>query len=229
MALEMEAAAKGEVLKARRAINDGAAVVAGQRRAEGGTRDGEGVVPGDKLECAAVGGIDGAEAVGVGVAETRTEVRGEAKVGGEVNELGEEEGAAGGEHEEALEFRGKGRGQVGMSKGLASGEILGGRGESNGEEIGGGAEEAEEGWVAEDHRNEGARGGKAEVGAAAGEDTEGEEVAGFGEEEGLELAGEAEVAVLGCVAVERGKADDLGGGSGDGERTKKFPSGGGAV
>lgn len=56
-----------------------------------------------------------------------------------------------------------------------------------------------------------ARGRRREIGAAAGEDVEGEEVAGFGEEESCQLADETETAVLGCAAVKRRIPDQLDG------------------
>lgn len=221
---EVEPAAEREVFEARGAIDDGTAVVVlGGRRTERREGDGEGGVPGNELEGAAIGGIGSAEAVGVGVTEAGAKVWGQAEVGGEVHKFGEEEGAVRSEHEEAMELGGEGGVEAGADVGLAGSEGLGGGGEGNGEEGSGegGAEEAEKGGVAEDHGQEGAGGGEAKVGAAAGEDAKGEEVAGLGEEKRLQLAGEAEPAVLGGVSVQWRAADDLGGRSDDGPKGRR--------
>lgn len=69
--------------------------------------------------------------------------------------------------------------------------------------------EGEDGGVAVEHLEEGAVGGEGEVMAAASEDFEGEEVLGFGEEEGRELADEPEVVVGGRMAVEGREADEF--------------------
>lgn len=186
--------------------------------------NGKGGIPGDEFKSAAVGGVDNAETIGVRVTEAGAEIRGESEVGSEVYELGEEEAAVRGEHEEAVKLRGERGGDGGAEAGFVGGEGGSGRGESDGEEgergggEGGGVEEAEDGRVAEDHGEEGAGRGRGKVAAAAGEDAEREEMAGFGEEESLELADEAKAVVAGRMAIERREADDLdGGGDGDGD------------
>lgn len=87
--------------------------------------------------------------------------------------------------------------------------------------VGGEVGEGEEEGVAAEHGEEGAGRGEVEVAAAAGEDADGEEAAGLGEEEGGELADEAEAVVGRGVAVEGRAADelrlDVAGGGGDGE------------
>lgn len=101
--LQVQPPAQPQLLELRGTVDDGLVVGAGSDWGEG---EGEGGVPEDELEGAAEGGVDGAEEVGAGVAEAGAEVRGEAEVGGEVDELGQEEAAVGREHEEPLELGG---------------------------------------------------------------------------------------------------------------------------
>ena len=75
--------------------------------------------------------------------------------------------------------------------------------------VAGGVEEAEEGRVAEQEGEERAAAGQAEEAAAAAEDAEREEAARLGEEQGEELAGEAEPARARRLPVQRRASDQL--------------------
>lgn len=120
-----------------------------------------------------------------------------------------------GEHEEAVELASKRLADARAETGLLGCESGGGGSKGDGKEgkgggvVRGGMEEGEERRVPLDHGEERAGGGRVEVGAAAREDAEGEEVLRFRKEQCCKLADETKMTVLRGVAVERREPNHL--------------------
>ena len=216
-AAEVKPAAEREVRKPPRPVHEAVGRRGGAKRERRRRRRWRGI---GELECVAAGGVHESEEVRVAGAKRRAEVHGEAEVGGEVDEPVHRNASARGHKEEAVDLGGE---RVcacagGAERGKVGGERLGGGsepdregGEGRGEREGGmGLEEAEEGRVSEDHGDERAAAAReAEEAAAAVEHAEREEMAWLGEEEGEELAHEAEAACARRLAVENSAADQL--------------------
>jgi len=216
-AAEVKPAAEREVRKPPRPVHEAVGRRGGAKREERRRRRWRGI---GELECVAAGGVHESEEVRVAGAKRRAEVHGEAEVGGEVDEPAHRNASARGHKEEAVDLGGE-RACAragGAERGKVRGERLGGGGEPDceggegrGEREGGmGLEEAEEGRVAEDHGDERAAAAReAEEAAAAVEHAEREEMTPLGEEEGEELAREAEAACARRLAVESSATDQL--------------------